>query len=216
MPWPGRSFMYRASRTDAASAEGGFTLLEVLVALAIFALASVIAYSGLDSVASTKGALEKEIRFWRELGLVFDRMEADFLQSVPQPLREAPEVLRPPVRGGNLGGGDGENAGFFIELIRHDADRAQVRVRYLCERRTLTLRVSPAHLLAATGVDAAGRPLDTPLLGAVERCETAFLTAANAWLDSWPGDQSLARPRAIRLRLALAGQGTFERVFVLP
>ena len=207
--------MSRASRTEAARAAGGFTLLEILVALAIFALASMIAYAGLDAVASTKGALEKEIRFWRELGLVFDRMEADFLQSVPQPLRDGPDRVRPPMRGGKLGGDD-ENDGFFIELIRQDADRGPVRVRYLCERRTLTLRVSPAHLLAATGVDEAGRPLDTPLLGAVERCEAAFLTAANAWLDSWPGDQSLARPRAIRLRLALAGQGVFERVFVLP
>lgn len=216
MPWPGRSSMSRASRTDAALAEGGFTLLEVLVALAIFALASVIAYSGLDSVASTKGALEKEIRFWRELGLVFDRMEADFLQSVPQPLREAPEVLRPPLRGGNLAGSDGENAGFFIELIRHDADRAQVRVRYLCERGDLTLRAGAVNVLAATGEDAAGRAIETPLLRGVEGCETAFLSGANAWLAEWPGDQSLARPRAIRIRLALAGYGRFERVFPLP
>ena len=206
--------MSRASRTDAALAEGGFTLLEVLVALAIFALASVIAYAGLDAVASTKGALEKEIRFWRELGLVFDRMEADFLQSVPHPLRDGPELVRPPLRGGRLGGSDGENDGFFIELIRQDENRAQVRVRYLCERGDLTLRVSPANLPASG--DGAGRTVDTPLLRAVERCDAAFLTAANAWLAEWPGDQSLARPRAIRIRLALAGYGRFERVFLLP
>ena len=95
--------MSRASRTrtarqssglsDRRGAVRGFTLLEILVALAIFALASVIAYGGLDSVTSTKSALDWEIRFWRELGLVFDRMEADFLQSVPHPLRDGPELL---------------------------------------------------------------------------------------------------------------------------
>ena len=208
--------MSRASRTNAALGECGFTLLEVLVALTIFALASVIAYAGLDSVASTKGALEKEIRFWRELGLVFDRMEADFLQSVPQPLREVPENLLPPLRGGRLVGDDKGNGGFFVELTRQDENRAHVRVRYLCEWGNLTLRVSTANLLVVAGGGSAGRVIDTPLLRSVDRCEVAFLNASNAWLEEWPGDQSQARPRAIRIRLSLAGQGTFERLFSLP
>jgi general secretion pathway protein J len=194
---------------------GGFTLLEILVALAIFALASVIAYSGLDSVASTKSALDKEIRFWRELGLVFDRMEADFLQSVPHPLRDAPELLLPPLRGGNILS-NGESVGFFVELIRQDENRAQVRVRYLCEEGRLTLRVSTVNLFGVVQEDNTARASDTPLLQAVERCETAFLSAANAWLGEWPGNQALARPRAIRIRLALAGHGAFERTFHMP
>ncbi|MDR2450748.1 MAG: type II secretion system minor pseudopilin GspJ [Candidatus Accumulibacter sp.] len=207
--------MPRVSRTEAASREGGFTLLEILVALAIFALASVIAYQGLDSVASTKSALDKEIRFWRELGLVFDRMEADFLQSVPHPLRDGPELLFPPLRGGNAGDG-GESKGFFVELIRQDENRAQVRVLYLCQQQRLVLRVSAASPAGMVEAEAARGSLDTLLLPAVEACDTAFLGSANAWLGEWPGDQALARPRAIRIRLALAGQGAFERVFHMP
>jgi general secretion pathway protein J len=202
--------MSRVSRTDAAFSEGGFTLLEILVALAIFALASVIAYGGLDSVASTKSALDKEIRFWRELGLVFDRMEADFLQSVPHPLRDSPEVLLPPLRGG------GKNSGFFIELIRHDENRAPVRARYLCEQGRLTLRVSTVNLFGEVGGNDTVWASDTPLLQTVERCETAFLDAANVWLAEWPGGQTLARPRAIRISLVLAEHGVFERIFHLP
>ena len=210
--------MSRACGTEAVfpSAENGFTLLEVLVALSIFALASTIAYSGLDSVASTKGVLEREIRFWRELGLVFDRMEADFMQSSPHPLHDAPDVLGPPLRGANLDGGDDRSHGFFIEMTRHDENLAQVRVRYRCERGDLTLRVSNAnHLVTANGPETI-RVIDTPLLHAVERCDVAFLSAANAWLEEWPGDQALARPRAIRVRLSLAGQGSFERLFSIP
>jgi general secretion pathway protein J len=217
--------MSRVSRTEAAFSEGGFTLLEILVALTIFALASVIAYSGLSSVASTKSALDKEIRFWRELGLVFDRMEADFLQDVPHPLRDGPELLQAPLRGGKVGGttggnnarGDsGWNSGFFIELIRHDENRAQVRVRYLCERGHLTLRVSPLNQFGEVRGNAAPWAIDTPLLQAVDRCETAFLDASNAWLAEWPGSQKLARPQAIRISLTLAGHGAFERIFHLP
>jgi general secretion pathway protein J len=208
--------MSRANRTEAALLEGGFTLLEILVALAIFALASVIAYSGLDSVASTKSALDKEIRFWRELGLVFDRMEADFLQSVPHPLRDTQEVLLSPLRGGTIGSGSGENDGFFIDLIRQDENRAQVRVRYFCEGGRLILRVSAVSLFGAAEWNDTLGTIDTLLLQTVERCEMAFLSAANAWMGEWPGDQALARPRAIRIRLALVGYGPFERVFQMP
>jgi len=210
--------MSRACGTEAVfpSAESGFTLLEVLVALAIFALASAIAYSGLDSVASTKAVLEREIRFWRELGLVFDRMEADFMQSIPHPLHDAPDVLGPPLRGANLDGGDDRSYGFFIDMIRQDENLARVRVRYLCEQGSLTLRVSGANPFVVAGGSERVRVIDTPLLHAVERCDVAFLSAANAWLDEWPGDQALARPRAIRIRLSLGGQGTFERLFNLP
>jgi general secretion pathway protein J len=207
--------MSRASRTETAPpAESGFTLLEILVALAIFAIASVIAYGGLDAVASTKSALDKEIRFWRELGLVFDRMEADFLQSVPHPLRDAQDILRVPLRGGNAGSG-GENDGFFVEMIRQDENRAQVRVRYLCEQGRLMLRVAAVSFSGVTDGDD-GLTIDTPLLQAVERCEAAFLGDTNVWLAEWPGDQALARPRAISVRLALTGYGSFERVFHLP
>jgi general secretion pathway protein J len=207
--------MSRASKIETAFPEGGFTLLEILVALAIFALVSVIAYSGLDSVASTKSALDKEIRFWRELGLVFDRMEADFLQSVPHPLRDAPEVLLPPLRGGNVVS-NGENVGFFVETIRQDENRAQVRVRYLCEQGRLTLRVSTVNLFGAAKRDGTAWGIDTLLLQAIERCETAFLGNTNVWLGEWPGDQALVRPQAIRIRLVLAGRGTFERLFHMP
>jgi general secretion pathway protein J len=207
--------MWRVNRTEAASAESGFSLLEILVALAIFALASMIAYSGLVSVASTKSALDKEIRFWRELGLVFDRMEADFLQSVPRPLPGAPEVLLPPLYGANADS-NGENSGFFIELIRQDENRAQVRVRYLCEHGSLTLRTSTVSLFDMVSKDNTEWAVDTPLLQTVEHCEVAFLGTANTWLENWPGDQALARPRAIRIRLALTKHDSFERMFPIP
>jgi general secretion pathway protein J len=205
--------MSRASRIETARRAGGFTLLEILVALALFAIASVIAYRGLDAVASTKGALDKEIRFWREMGLVFDRMEADFLQSVPHPLRDSRDILQAPSRGGNVG----RENGFFIEMVRQDENHAPVRVRYLCEQGRLTLRVSAMSFPgAAEGENGPPGSVDTLLLSAVERCEASFLNEANVWLAEWPGDQTLARPRAIRLRLALSGRGAFERVFHLP
>jgi len=202
--------MWRASSTDYPSGTDGFTLIEALVALAVFAIASVIAYRGLDAVASTKSALDREIRFWRELGLVFDRMETDVGQSVPRPLQVAPTKLASPLRGSSAVGN-----GFFVELVRHDGNRSPVRVLYRCDQGELRLVLTPLNSSAML-LESASAPLSTLLLSSVERCELAFLNPANAWLTDWPGDQSITRPRAIRVRLTLSGRGDFERLFNLP
>ena len=195
-------------------AQAGFTLLEVLVALSIFAAASMIAYRALDIATTTKSALDQEIRFWRELGQVFDRMESDLLQSTPHPLSGDDNTpLLPPMRGGNSGGHS-----FFIELVRQDENRSPIHTLYLCDQGRLTLHVSPVPI--SLDDDSAGiaprQEQTTPLLRSIESCDAAFLNAGHAWLEHWPGEQIQARPRAVRIRIAFNGHGQFERIFLVP
>ena len=201
--------MSLASRTKRC--QRGFTLLEILVALAVFAIASAIAYSGLNAVASTKSSLDREIRFWRELGQVFDRMEIDFTQTLPHLLRADDGELLPPLRARSA-----EAGGFFIELARSDGERSPVHVVYRCEGGVLSLRVGPVNAsLNNSGALATALPA-YPLLENVDDCAAAYLDANNAWRQLWPEDQAQLRPRAIRIRLTLAGRGQFERVYYLP
>ncbi|MBS1229315.1 MAG: type secretion system protein GspJ [Proteobacteria bacterium] len=199
--------MSRASRTERT--QRGFTLLEILVALAIFAIASAIAYSGLNAVASTKSSLDQEIRFWRELGQVFDRMEMDFTQTLPHLLRADSGELLPP-----LSARTAEAGGFLIELSRHDAERSPVHVVYRCDNGVLSLSVEPINRNQTTTATSAAPVY--PLLRNVDDCTAAYLDANNAWRSAWPGDQAQIRPRAIRIRLSLVGRGQFERVYYLP
>ena len=197
--------MSRAS--SATRAQRGFTLLEILVALTIFAISSVIAYSGLNAVISTKSALDRDIHFWRELGQVFERMEMDFVQILPQLFRGADGAVIPPLRGERP-----DDSEFIIELTRHDEERIPLHVIYRCAQGTLSLSLEPVTGRAT----ASGAPMIHNLLQDVEQCDAAYLGVNNSWLSAWPADSLALKPRAIRIRLSLAGRGQFERLYYLP
>ena len=197
--------MSRAS--SVTRAQRGFTLLEILVALTIFAISSVIAYSGLNAVISTKSALDRDIHFWRELGQVFERMEMDFVQISPQLFRGADGAVVPPLRGERP-----DDSEFIIELTRHDEERIPLHVIYRCAQGTLSLSLEPVTGRAT----ASGAPMIHNLLQDVEQCDAAYLGVNNSWLSAWPADSLALKPRAIRIRLSLAGRGQFERLYYLP
>ena len=54
-----------------------FTLVELLVALAIFAILSAFAYRGLASMLDNREALQRETRKWRDVTLFVGRIERD-------------------------------------------------------------------------------------------------------------------------------------------
>src|SRR5215468_10875047 len=62
-------------------AGGGFTLVELLVALAIFAVISAFAYRGLTVLLESRTALANESRKWRDVAVFVGRVERD-LQAV--------------------------------------------------------------------------------------------------------------------------------------
>ena len=61
----------------------GFTLLELLVAIAILAFVSIIAWRGLDSLVNTRARLEPEGEAVRALLTVFGQVERDLAQTAP-------------------------------------------------------------------------------------------------------------------------------------
>ena len=65
-----------------------FTLLELLVALSIFSVLSVMAYGGLQTVISTKQATDKSAERISEIQLVMMRISNDLRQAVTRKIRD--------------------------------------------------------------------------------------------------------------------------------
>jgi general secretion pathway protein J len=67
----------------------GFTLIEVLVALVVFAVLSGLAYRSLSVVLDSRRHIDRENHKWREVALFLARLEQDVATAVPRPVRDA-------------------------------------------------------------------------------------------------------------------------------
>jgi len=192
----------------------GFTLLELLIAMAIFAIIAVAAYSGLRSVLASQRALETEARRLAALQLAWTMIGRDIEQAVPRPLRDEFGTEQPPLRGD-------ANARLVLEFTR--TGRANPLGRRQSALQRIAYRVTGERLERLTWpvLDRgdARPPTGRVLLEGVETIELRFLDAAGRWRRRWPTDSAEAAsaplPRAVELRLRLRGWGELRRLFVL-
>ncbi len=73
----------------------GFTLIEMLVAIAIFALVGAIAYTGLDRAIAIRRHLGVVRASWEARELAYYRLRTDLAQARPRPVRDSLGAFEP-------------------------------------------------------------------------------------------------------------------------
>lgn len=188
----------------------GFTLVEALLALAIFATIAVLAYRATAALTDGETRLSAEAQRWRTLESFFARFEADIRQAVPRSVRvggrrEAPWL-------GSIGAGRQS----VLEFSRAGAEfsvepgLAGQRVGYRWREGSIEIAYWP-HLDRPD----ASVPAMFPLVPEVTQFELAYLARDGAWRDRWPGSADADLPRAVRMTLTLADGVRVDRAFVL-
>ena len=197
------------SRRSAA----GFTLVELLVALAIFALVSGFAYRGLTALLDSRAALQHEARKWRDTALFVSRIERDLSAVLARPSIGASGALLPPVSSSL----DTPSAGEGLALTRSGSP-LQENVLAAPQRIAYRLRDGSVERLMWAGVDAAPReePVAVAVLAGVNALTFRFLDPRSLeWRPTWPGESALL-PAAVEVTVELTSGERIVRLIDLP
>ena len=192
------------------SSEAGFTLVELLVALAIFALMSVAGLTLLRSGTDTQLAVKDRLEVLSRGNRLYNSLEGDLAQAVARPVRDTrgqpvPAFIQ----------SDSAVPGSLFGFVRagwsnfDDSPRAGLqRIAYMLDDGALK-RVSWPMLDGATPNDAA------TLVENVSTARVRFRDDKGEWRDDWTATDADALPRAVELRLTVQGKPEQKMLFLV-
>ncbi len=160
-------------------AAAGFTLLEVLVAVALLGVFSLTAYRGLDTVLAAERQALGEMARWRGLARAFTRIGQDLRAMLPDALGGA----HPGFAAETLENGDWHIV--FDRQVSDDGGGRPRRVEYRYTRGELSRIEGQVTASLMTGLQSA---------------RVGFLDSSGVWLPAWTGVGPA--PRALALDLA--------------
>jgi len=191
----------------------GFTLVELLVALAIFAILSGFAYRGLTALLDSREALQHESRKWRDVSLFVGRVERDLGAVLVRTSTGASGAPLPPVSSSL----DTPTAGEGLALTRSGSP-LQENALAAPQRVAYRLRDDRVERLTWAGVDAAPReePTAVTVLAPVRGLSFRFMDPRSGeWRPDWPG-ASVLPPAAVEVTVELASGERIVRLVDLP
>lgn len=196
----------------------GFTLLELLVALAVFSIMSIAAYSGLRNVLFTRAAVEAQSQRLAAVQLAVYRLEQDIEQAMPRSIRDEYGDPQAALLGDEL-------SDDRLTLTRAGWDNPLGQPRANVQRVAYRLREGRLWRLHWPVLDRGGRiePRETLLLDRVRAFKVRFLERDD-WRNDWPppanaeADQKIPdpMPRAVEISLTLEDWGEITRLLPLP
>lgn len=191
-----------------------FTLIEVLVALAVFGFMSMLAYTALASTLSNADYLSDRMDRLQSIQRTVRHLSTDLIQAAPRPVRdELGDSFRPALLAA-LG------SEFLLELTHGGWGNPAGLPRSTLQR--VAYRLDDTELIRYhwTVLDRtyANEPVATVLLDDVESLYFRFYQANGEVSATWPpvaqqGNAGLrTRPRAVEIILTLTDQGEIRRL----
>ena len=192
----------------------GFTLIEVLVALAVFGVMSMLAYSALGSTLSNADYLSNRMDRLQSIQRAVRYLSTDLLQAAPRPVRsELGEGFDPALL-------TSLSSEFLLQLTRGGWGNPAGLPRGTMQR--VAYRLEEFELVRYHWIvldrTYANVPIETVLLDDVESLYFRYFTANGEVSEVWPpqgqsGAGSLrSRPRAVEIVLTLTDQGEIRRL----
>lgn len=198
---------------------GGFSLIELLVAMAVFAALAAAAYGGLAQLARTRAALAAQQDRLAAVTRAVAALERDLRQAVSRSvLGNGRNDVLPALAGAPAG----------VELTRFGYANPRAEPRSNLERVAYALDGEALRRGRYAVLDRVpdSVPATTVLLERVDGLRLRYLGCDGGWREAWPPsappdcgrviEKSALLPRAVEFRFVLPDLGEIRRLVELP
>lgn len=207
------------ARSAFALRSRGFTLLEVVVAVAIFVVVGILAMEGYNELVEQSGRVETSAARVRAVQAAVMRMNQDFSALEPRPVRQPMgESLDAALRA------DDRLQDALVELTRSGWTNPAGVARPTLQR--VAYRLQDNKLVRDYWVVLDRTPNEEPvsvtLLDRVTSVSLRYMSSNRSWQEQWPPsgysapDAKTLRPLAVEITLELADWGKITRIVEVP
>jgi len=163
--------------------QGGFTLIEIIVVLAVFGVFSVLAYGGLKSVLDSRVGVERSLDRTAAIQRAYQRLRNDLQSLARRPIRD--------------GFGDTQLAFMadvngIVEFTHNGWQNPLLQPRSQLERVGYRLREDKLVRYSWRTLDRSqdATPTEVEVLDGVDGLRWRYLDAQAQWQESWPANAS--------------------------
>ncbi len=195
--------------------KGGFTLLEVLVAISIFAIVGLSAHQLLRSVIDTQVKVRSSNEAFAEVARALGTIERDVNQIVYRSVRDEYGETRPPL----IVGGEDQIA---IEFTRTGWNNPLGLPRSEMQRVLYRLNDETLERVFWLVLDRAedSEPVIQTLASGVRNFSVLLIDGEDERVDLWPGYEDTGTgppaPKGLEILLEIGSMGTITRIYSLP
>ena len=203
-----------------AAARQGFTLIEVLVAMAVFGVLSLLAYMSLSQTLANSDMLGERMSRLQSIQKTMSYLSGELLQVAPRPIRLELGSVPLPALQSSLA------SEFALQLTRGGWPNFAGAPRSTMQR--VAYRLEDGDLVRyhwyVLDRTINSQPVGTVMLEDVSSLTFRFLRGNDEWVDQWPPLSSQAAaapqasvvtselPRAIEIVLVLEYEGEITRI----
>ena len=188
-----------------------FTLIEILIALSIFAILSVVMSLGLQSILRTYDRLKMKSSQFSALQIALTLMERDVSQVVPRLVMDQDDQPEAALSG---------STNQLSMTIGGFANPNSAESRSTLQRISYQYKGDELFRITAPVLDTVKQTqfVKKSILSHVTACKFSYLDIHNSIRSFWPliATQYVFLPKAVQVTMTVQGLGSISRLFIVP